>query len=221
MEYEVGDYSDEVFKRIPYAVDVFQWVRDNPMPDAVVEQLRVVFIKHRVYDHFGLSIIHRHYDLEPGERVVELENVATPWRVPDADKMSIFGGHIVPKNWAYLDGLLHPFEFQYRPEATNPHPEVPCLTTAFVAELHHVLALHDLLGVYGLALLPENAQDETAPGRLEFTAGRANITIPFPDKLKDKTLQSTMYLFPCIDPLLEPSYKGPRMRHCWTCVGCA
>jgi hypothetical protein len=130
--------------------------------------------------------------------------------------ISIIDGEIRPKTWSLAQDVVRPLEFSYLDDvndiATTRLPSIE-----FLADLRQVLKRHGLESIYGLSALPEDALDESKPSKLEFTTGRSNITVPMTTQISENLVAQTMFLFPCIDPLLDPEYVGPRMRHCIQC----
>ena len=48
---------------------------------------RSVFQRHGVHQTLGLTVLHRHFDLETGEKLVEFNAVTAPWRMPDSPEL--------------------------------------------------------------------------------------------------------------------------------------
>lgn len=218
MHYHTGEYTHEVYSRIPHANDAFAYVDEHPLPQPAINELRSVFVKHGAASSFGLSINHRHFDLRPTEQLVEYQNVSTPWTLPAC--LPMLRGKITAKNWAFMDGELYPYEFSYISSdavSTAPDP-VNMMTSEFVLDLRSTLERHRLEDRFGLAVLPPNALDDSQPTMLEFTAGNANVTVPMTPDIRQDIGVAAMYLFPCIDPLVDGDYRGPKMRYCVVCI---
>ncbi|KAI0818295.1 hypothetical protein GGR55DRAFT_674128 [Xylaria sp. FL0064] len=218
MSYHGPEITAGHFNRLPHASEVFPYLDEHPLHDTLVEKLRAVFLQHGTWQSFGLSTVHRHFDLTPQERLVEYHSIATPWEEPK--HLADVDGHILPANWTYLDGVLTSYEYRFTTTSEMERGPVPTLPTSFVESLYDMLREHGLESRYGIALLPEGAHDPSNPPRLEFTAGRANVTVPYSSAMEEKMAAKMLYLFPCIDPLLDAEYDGPRMRHCVVCVKC-
>jgi hypothetical protein len=149
---------------------------------------------------------------------VEYHNIATPWENPKG--LADVDGQILPASWAYLEGALTSYEYRFTTASEMEEDHAPELPGAFVEDLYEILREHGLESTYGVALLPEDAHDASKPARLEFTAGRANVTVPYTPSVEGKMAVQALFLFPCIDPLLDAEYNGPRMRHCRVCIRC-
>lgn len=83
-----------------------------------------------------------------------------------------------------------------------------------MADLHRVLKRCNIESRYGVAALPERAHDASNPPILEFTRGRANVSVPFTSQVEERLISKVVYLFPCIDPLVDSATESPRMRYC-------
>jgi len=226
--------SVDLFNSIPHVNRVFPYLAANPLNEAIVEELRYVhgnfnagdrsswhssvFLRHEAAQSYGLSIVHRHFELRPGETLVEYGNVSTPWQIPSI--VPVLKGRVVPRNWAFANGVLQPYEYRFLSAEQDEYEGEPEMSREFVDDLYNVLARHGLENVYGPALLPEDAHNEAIPPKLEFTPGRSNITVPFTGQVEEALVRKMLYLFPCIDPLVGPETRGPRMRHCIVCVRC-
>ena len=171
-------------------------------------------MRHGVEQQYGLSILHRHFDLDPEEQLVEYQNVSAPWKLPK--QLPDIGGDLRPKAWTLSDEIVRPLEYGYYDSRSVDKPSAPP-ETVFLDDLRDALVTHGLESHYGLSLLPDDAHDETKPVMLEFTAGRTNIMVPLPEETFQR-LAKTLYLFPCIDPLVDSEFRGPRMRHCYVCT---
>jgi hypothetical protein len=121
---------------------------------------------------FGIAVLHRHFDLEANERLVEVNNVATPWDVADPPRV---GGTIVPTSWLFREDKLIPYEYSFvgaDKDKLDTHPQ-PSQFPAFLEELSAVLK--KLRVQRYLALTVHPAPD--FKGAIEFTVGRANVAL--------------------------------------------
>jgi hypothetical protein len=83
---------------------------------------------------------HRHFDLEPDEKLVERENIATPW-LPDGAPEYITNPIIGP-TWTFIDGDLLLYEYVYCGDSAEEHLQPP---SAFAHELHAMLIAHNVI----------------------------------------------------------------------------
>jgi hypothetical protein len=176
----------------------------------MTDSSRAIFQKHAVDHELGLALTHRHFDLQPGEQLVEYENVATPWLV--STLQPALKSRLVPKTWAYVDGELYPYEFSFVSAtlgSNSPYEFKP----DFLVEFRNALVRYGLKDIFGLARFPDGGPCEGVP-MMEFTAGRANITIPISDGVGGDFHPDTTWMFPCIwDQSVDGDGK-PTMRWC-------
>ncbi|KAI9855296.1 MAG: hypothetical protein M1813_009835 [Trichoglossum hirsutum] len=215
-------YEDRMFNDLPMFSDVFRALEEKPVPDPVYDQIRSVFLRYSVYQTIGLTVLHRHFDLETGEKLVEYNSVSAPWRMPDSLKVP--KGKVFPKAWAFdVDGELYPYEFGYDPDVVAPSDTgldggVYNSTTfnhAFIKEIRDVLTHNGLTRTHGLCLISPVVWDPSAPRMLEFTAGRTSIMIPLSDSMSAKEIQSVVeatWVFPCVSSLDDVEGGGTPSR---------
>jgi len=137
---------------------------------ADLAELRDIFEEHGVQSRLGLTLLHHHFEVSPGERVVEFGNISTPWPVPANGH--IFGGITVPRSWRFLDGELRAYEycFNIAGEETYDTEEVP---KGFIKQANAFLTDNGLADILGICTMV--ASDE---GMVEKTAGRVSIQVP-------------------------------------------
>lgn len=111
--------------------------------------------------------------MAPRERLVELNNISTPWDATDAQSI---GGVLRAQSWLFADNQLVPYEFHYE-HGEAAHTQLHSQDTAlgllggFLEELYTALLTLDLDKTLGLRLHP----GKEVEGLVEVTAGRANI----------------------------------------------
>jgi len=201
-----------VFNQLPMDSVSFPKVQQNPVPDEALRAIRAIFQKHAVDHELGLALTHRHFDLQAGEQLVEYENVATPWLTSTLNP--VLKSRLVPKTWAYVDGELYAYEFSFvaaGPGTTRPYE----FNQEFLGEFTDALVKYGLEETFGLARFPDTGPCDGVP-MMEFTAGRANITIPVSDGVEGAGPfhPDATWMFPCIwDQSVDGDGK-PTMRWC-------
>ncbi|ENH65728.1 hypothetical protein FOC1_g10001702 [Fusarium oxysporum f. sp. cubense race 1] len=135
--------------------------------------IRDVFMKHGVDKVFGVGLLHRHYDVAPNEKIIELGPVSSPWVVGDDEVVT--GGSVLPHTWRVFDGELKPTEFKFVPERDLSNVDRPVFPAAFVKELIGVLQETGLDEVLGVSLHEAGDPDNET---MEVTYGRSSIVIP-------------------------------------------
>lgn len=133
-----------------------------------------IFIKHNVHKDFSLYLNRRHFDLEPGESLVECGAIATPWPLREVD--DALKDKIAAKSWAFFDDKLLPFEFSFDPEVKRPqHNVVPSL---FIDELGGFLRTHNLAGQFGITKMDPSISLEESRSMIETNIGRVSVLVP-------------------------------------------
>ncbi|EWY80791.1 hypothetical protein FOYG_16712 [Fusarium oxysporum NRRL 32931] len=135
--------------------------------------IRDVFMKHGVDKVFGVGLLHRHYDVAPNEKIIELGPVSSPWVVGDDEVVT--GGSVLPHTWRVFDGELKPTEFKFVPQRDLSNVDRPVFPAAFVKELIGVLQETGLDEVLGVSLYEAGDPDNET---MEVTYGRSSIVIP-------------------------------------------
>ncbi|RBA11082.1 hypothetical protein FPRO05_04255 [Fusarium proliferatum] len=135
--------------------------------------IRDVFMKHGVDKVFGVGLLHRHYDVAPDEKIIELGPVSSPWVVGDDEVVT--GGSVLPHTWRVFDGELKPTEFKFVPQRDLSNVDRPVFPAAFVKELIGVLQETGLDEVLGVSLYEAGDPDNET---MEVTYGRSSIVIP-------------------------------------------
>jgi hypothetical protein len=87
---------------------------------------------------------HRHFDLEPGEKFVERDNIATPWLLPGAPEY--ITNPIVGPAWTFIDGDLLLYEYIYCGDSAEEQLQP---ASDFTHDLHAMLIAHNLVGRLG------------------------------------------------------------------------
>jgi hypothetical protein len=171
-----------------------------------------------VQQTLGLAVLHRHFDLETGEKLVEYNAVAAPWRMTDA--MQVIRGKVFPKSWAFAgdDGELYPYEFGYDPDVDGGFTAK--FSQAFVREMADLLKGNGLARTYGLSLISPDVWDPERPRMLEFTAGRTSVVVPLGEGLAEEDMKSVVeatWAFPCVSSMdgAEPSRLKICARECF------
>ena len=169
---------------------------------------------------FSLVLLHRHFPLATNERLVDYNDVASPWDMNSPAASSITD-RIFPKTWAFIDGILYPYEFGFQgdPNTKAQHCELP---EAFVKDLHAILVKNGVENVFGLGWTStqgttraseKNSTDEM---RMEFTVGRTSVTTV---QAKDCDIADSVeagWVYPRMDPF-SAGKPGKVYRRCHQC----
>ena len=163
---------------------------------------------------FALVLIHRHFQLAPNERLVEYNNIAAPWEV-DAPLLHLTS-RIYPKSWAFIDHKLCPYEFGFEADAAAPVPSCQ-IPDAFIKDLGTVLLKYGLTRVFGLGWAQVEANTMSVGKQvMEFTTGRANITVAMTEEIQADAYIEASWKFADKDQGLGGDFKTT-MRGCIRC----
>jgi hypothetical protein len=162
-------------------------------------------------------MLHRHFDLQSDEKVVEFRGLSTPWKV--ADSTEIFGGKIIPRSWAFSgDGSLHPIEFRFEFPADQPTQGEPVFQTGFVRELYEFLSSRGLENLLGLTMF-DSVTGFSGVREVERTIGRVSVVLPVSgsdDEHRDSA--ETAWSFGCHERMDDSKLMNARI--CWVCIDC-
>jgi hypothetical protein len=103
-----------------------------------------LFKKHDLEKRLCVVLNHRHFDLEPGEKLVERGYIATPWLLDGAPEY--IKNRIIGRTWTVIDKDILPYEYMYCEE---PVEEPLQLTSDFTHELYALLDSHGLVDQLG------------------------------------------------------------------------
>jgi hypothetical protein len=48
---------------------------------AVVNPIRDLFLKHKVHKHLGIALLHKHFPIQPTERLLDCRNISALWDI--------------------------------------------------------------------------------------------------------------------------------------------
>ena len=119
--------------------------------------------------------------------LVNVGSVAVPW---DATGGAEELADVNASAWRFTDKGIAPYEF------THAAPEISLDSQAmqpFVLELRAILEKWDLANILGICSLGEKCIDR--PATMEFTSGRANITLHFDIAPHDGNIIDAMWQF--------------------------
>ena len=127
---------------------------------------------------FGLTLLHRHFDLAPSEKLVAVEKTSVPWGPgdydPDVKDEAL--GKVIPQSFIFsAPDRLVPFEYGFfTHDVLNKGViNIAAASKAFVEELGTLLFSLKLEKVLGLRTASEHPEGNP----IEFTVGRANIFV--------------------------------------------
>ncbi|GAO19842.1 uncharacterized protein UV8b_04509 [Ustilaginoidea virens] len=189
MAAAIASYSHDHFHSLPSVKEAHERFV-NIKGQGHVEWFKKFFVASNMDRRFGLAMIHRHFDLEHHEKLVEYKGTSIPWS-------GGFSGMKEPQPamWSFDDkGVLRPIEFYYSEAHDGNFAEKDL---ELIAKFKTELALRGLDNVFGLVRYPGDKFD----GSCEFSQGRANIN------LQPKDYPAVLKAFSTIWFFSEPLWK--------------
>ena len=169
MATAVLSYNAQHYNSLPSIADAGTNLKPEDIA-LLTSTIGPVFVKHEVQNLFGITLLRNHFPLDSDELLVNIGSVAVPWKtlslatqLRDARSSA----------WRFTQQGVAPYEFVYdvasRPDVGGFRP--------FLSELRALLDRLGLMEKLGVCAFTREDQDATT--QVEFTQGRANITLPF------------------------------------------
>ncbi|KAE9369881.1 hypothetical protein N431DRAFT_485680 [Stipitochalara longipes BDJ] len=173
MEVQMANYSYEAYDRLPFVIAAQHNLHTSLEGKQLSDVLGNLFLDFQVENTFGVILLHRHFDLEPKEKLVHFGNSSVPWNI---DSQSLDSKGIVPIAWQFLQDGLAPFEWRYVAPFERKPPSIDLTTHGpFLSKLTTVLNENQLDGIVGIYAV--NDPDIDKPPMFEITTLRANINL--------------------------------------------
>ncbi|KAI1803917.1 hypothetical protein F4811DRAFT_311714 [Daldinia bambusicola] len=181
-------YVPEAYESLPSLQLAGELFEKKNAAQHLIGPIRQLFLDKGLCHKYGISLLHKHFSMEPMERLVEYHHSASPWVVKNQDALVIprYEGAIVPRTFRFFEGKAAPYEFSFSdmaPAVEEDHEE-------FVLEVSNVLRQYDLDDVFGVRLLDD--YDSELP--MEVTEGNVNIMMPV-GSVPDSSLMEALWVF--------------------------
>lgn len=170
MPPSILSYDPQYYDSLPEIEEADALFTERWSTDSLAAKVGHVFTKHGVQDDFGLSLLHRHFDMDPAEILVNIENVAVPWHTASMNPQL---ANVMGSSWRIVSDGLAPIEFHYTNDTIRANIEDHLDFVNELASVLQELALDKVLGVCAF-----NGVDDNDEPSVEFASGRANITLP-------------------------------------------
>lgn len=168
MATEILFYSSTCFNSLPTIEDAYMDL-SNRDQDRLFSDIGKIFVEHKVEGLFGLSLLHNHFLLEENEILVNIGPVSVPWKTTSlAPQLQ----NVNSSAWMFTSDGITPYEFIHSESAVAAIENFP----EFLHALHERLDALGLSNTFGIYAVDGKDNDGL---RVEFTQGRANITLPF------------------------------------------
>jgi len=180
-------YSASAFNTLPSLHDADAQFNESNAATVVNSILANIFTKHLVDGLLGVQLLHRHFQLSEGERLVDVGGASVPWIDLGSEGLS---SRILPVSWAFEGDSYHPYEFQFVPPTEEL--QVPDIPEPFFVEFNDVLKAHNLQGVLGVRSLKKRG----GKPEMEITNGRTNVTFDYdPTAAENETAIEASWAF--------------------------
>ncbi|KFY29400.1 hypothetical protein V493_02388 [Pseudogymnoascus sp. VKM F-4281 (FW-2241)] len=161
-------YSSTHYNTLPEFAEAKETFKKKNASTAVNTTLAALFVRHNVHQNLGIQMLHTHFAINDDERLVGIGSVAIPIELD-----IIVGTAIKPLVYRFVPTGVAVCEWTQGNDATEVDLSSPPYA-AFMAELRTVLEDAGLIDVLGIFV--RQPSDGEMKG-VEFTAGRANITL--------------------------------------------
>lgn len=159
------------YNKLPSLFDAEKDFRSARANSLVSNGIRQLFIEHKMDTTFGVTMLHRHFDLADNELLVEYNGTSTPWDMTGRPETA---SCLRPTLWGLTqEGLLQPYEFEFAPNKQEPVNFSKQEYREFFTKLSCFLKEMKVERLFGLVKYPGDDWE----GVYEITEGRANINI--------------------------------------------
>jgi len=104
-------YEASVFQKIPSLDEAHTSTQGNPSFGTFLQEFRQIATNLSFNDCFGLTLVHRHASIAPGQRMVDLKQTLQPLPLAD-DAQDLHGCPIRPKSYALIEGKWKAYEYE-------------------------------------------------------------------------------------------------------------
>ncbi|KAF2179622.1 hypothetical protein K469DRAFT_798258 [Zopfia rhizophila CBS 207.26] len=174
--------SSDHFQSLPPLEEAHSRFISQSGDDLVANVFRPFFLEHGVERRFGLLMLHRHFKLQLGEKLVHYGPCATPWK--EIDSMP----EATPIVWGVFRGRPHALEYKYSKGVTS---DLSPNDLHFMDGFHQLQVEQGVDGMFGLCKYP----GDDFEGSCEITQGRANVNLAPKNYSEDLIAIDTTWFF--------------------------
>lgn len=200
MTLQVLPYAVEHYNSLPELGAAKEQFESTRASDILFTEIGQAFMKHHVENTLGIALLHNHFLLERHEMLVNVDSVAVPWDTTSG-AMELAG--VSASAWRFTKQGLAPYEFAHAAVEVSLYRHQ---MQFFLLELDTILEKHNLANILGICSLGKESIER--PTTMEFTSGRANITLPFDIAPHDGDAIDAMWQFSS-HPLGSSDHAGP------------
>ncbi|KAI0528351.1 hypothetical protein GGR58DRAFT_519114 [Xylaria digitata] len=183
MAVAVAEYSHTHFQGLP-TLEAARSKFETKNGPKLIEVTKDFFVREGMDRTFGLALMHRHFDIGEGEKLVEYEGTSAVWP-------SVVNGMEDPHPhiWSFSQsGNLTPTEFRYSNGQSTKMGEKEL---AFFTKFKGLLDQYEVTDLFGLAQYP----GDDFNGTCEITVGNTNINLKPADYPEDLVSVDTVWFF--------------------------
>jgi hypothetical protein len=163
MAIRCAEYSADNFNRLRDFRDArlgFDNLKGDVLANTTMKDL---FRNHGVEEILGLQLLHKHYELDDGERLTDVRGTSNPLN---------FDIGAIPSIWGFDSGIQRLVPLEYSLGAEKIEWDAPNMQKFLVAFRETVME-EGVADIFGLSLYPGDGY----PGRVEFSVGRSNVNL--------------------------------------------
>jgi hypothetical protein len=180
MSQETLSYDYSRFNGLPSIEDADADMRAKNKLSVALERLGPIFLRHGVYETFGISLLHKHWLVVPGELPISDVSVNETPREYELRPREQFAKKFYPSILAAKSESLslEPLEFSADPYTVSAFERLR-EKTAFANEFREALLRNDLSDMFGLGVPRPTTQGFEL---VEFTnEGRCSVSKELPE----------------------------------------
>ncbi|KAK2803796.1 hypothetical protein FQN51_003026 [Onygenales sp. PD_10] len=172
-------YIPEAYESLPSLREAANLFKETQAREPLLDPIGQLFLDSGMHGRYGVSLLHKHFSMETNQRLVDLQNLSTPWTVPK------YEGFVIPRTFRFFNGIWSPVEFDYSPCTSDGDPD-----PAFLVGISALLRQHGLENVLGVRSLDRYDSELS----VEITEGKTNIMMPR-GSVKDSELIEAVWVF--------------------------
>ena len=187
MAVPVLPYTAEYYNSLPELQEAKRQFESAQAFEILYMEIGKAFIKHHVENILGAILLHNHFLVGPHEKLVNIEdNIAVPVDTSGTKQL----GPVNASAWRFMTNGIAPYEFTRTEQETSLDSQP---MQSFLEEFAAILAKWNLTNIVGITSLKGTPVDGSTT--MEFTSGRANITLPFDIAPNDGNVVDAMWQF--------------------------
>eukprot|EP00486_Rosalina_sp_Unknown_P010595 CAMPEP_0201583704 /NCGR_PEP_ID=MMETSP0190_2-20130828/101422_1 /ASSEMBLY_ACC=CAM_ASM_000263 /TAXON_ID=37353 /ORGANISM="Rosalina sp." /LENGTH=252 /DNA_ID=CAMNT_0048026097 /DNA_START=8 /DNA_END=767 /DNA_ORIENTATION=+ len=175
----IESYSTSIYNELP---DFYDTSHNGIMRHKEIKSLGQIFIDYDVYEDFGLTLLHKHFDLDTNEMIVETiyDNVSISSPIPIPVSNSTADEDMFGHRYAFINHNWVPVEFSVysegNPNIMQRHDKLAESDT-FLLELGAKLTQMNLKDVFGVGIQTRDHFGSCSEGTVETEIGSRALMV--------------------------------------------